>query len=76
MESQLRLQDLVRQLQNCKGQIFQRDRNSRMVDATLAQLALEEQEVTTQAKYDFVTYKSVGKLYVCIYLPQLTLIMY
>ena len=57
-ESQSRLQDLVRQLNNCKAQIFQRDRNSRMGEITLKEL-----DGIKQQDPEVVTYKGIGKMY-------------
>jgi hypothetical protein len=60
-EAQSRLQDLVRQLNNCKAQIFQRDRNSRMGEITLKELDNIKQQ--PQQDSDIITYKGVGKMY-------------
>jgi hypothetical protein len=56
-ETQGRLQDLYRQLTNCKGQIFQRDRERRMADLTEKELQGLKAE-----NEGIVTYKAVGKM--------------
>lgn len=53
MDGQVRLQDLTKQLNNCRNQIFTRDRDARMCDATLQQLSKMDQPVT---------YKTIGKM--------------
>ena len=58
IESQMRLQDLSRQLASCKAQIFQRDRDGRMAELTAEEL----KQLEAQSKEPMVTYKAVGKM--------------
>lgn len=57
MEGQARLQDLGRQHSNCKAQIFQRDRDSKM--ATLTVMELGKLHGLDSAA---VVYKAIGKM--------------
>lgn len=53
IEGEKRVNELAKQLMNCRSQIFSRDRNSRMSDITVGQL--QKMETPT-------TYESVGKM--------------
>jgi hypothetical protein len=49
----MRIQDLARQLGNCKQQLFTRDRQARMAELTIREL---------DTLKDAVAYKGVGKM--------------
>ena len=58
-DGQTRLYGLSRQLNSCKSEIFQRDRNIRMTAVTLDELSMLEKQRETSLE----TFKSVGKMY-------------
>ena len=58
-DCQIRMQDLVRQLNNCRGQIHSRDREGRM-----AELTGREIKAFVAKQANTVTYKGIGRMYV------------